>query len=731
MRREEERGFTGNERGWGCGGETARRNPACLLAKWLIPSAESWCISGIPTLVRFLSTIIFLLIATALANAAPIDSISRVRSLTPEEAAHHLPVTVEATITFYDPTQRDLFIYDGSQGIFALLPNDIGKRPAFGVGSRIRIEGVTQPGGFLPSIDCQRYTILGGGQPPKPVRIEPAELFSPALDCQWVEVPAVITEVESGSWYFTMAATIAGWTIKLQMPFTDGATAQAAGLLQRPVTIRGVVGTVYNSERQLTDRYLFVSSFDQIIPSESDILTSEPQLRAVNELLRSEATTQTRVRVRGTVTQASDNALYIRGTGGGLLIRTASTEGLIPGISVEAEGFASAAPFRPILRATHVTSLGRGEPPTPLPLNLDRKKIADQQAELVFVDADLLGTRTGPGGEVVLQFRSADWVFEAPLPPGAKLPPGIKLNDQIRVTGICELSTSRPLPRTNWVDGFRLHLRDANDLQILHRAPWWTLQRLLWALGIVGFVAFVSTAWVALLRRRVAEQTGIIRSQIEREAVKDERQRIARELHDTIEQELAGLSVQLRNARQRLSESPGKAAAALELASCMLRHCRMEARTSIRDLRSIALEQRGLDGAIEELVAPLAAESGAQFHLQVQGIVRPLPGTTSLHLLRIAHEAVANAARHANPRNIWAGLEYAHDHVSLEIRDDGRGFDPASAAPRGHFGLLGMHERAGKLTAKLGIESRPGHGTTIRITAPIPPATPHPNEKPS
>ena len=268
------------------------------------------------------------------------------------------------------------------------------------------------------------------------------------------------------------------------------------------------------------------------------------------------------------------------------------------------------------------------------------------------------------------------------------------------------------------MDGFRLHLRNADDITILRRAPWWTLRHLLWALGFIGALALVAIVWAALLRRRVAEQTRIIGAQIERAAVKDERQRIARELHDTIEQELAGLSVQLRNARQRLAHAPDQAGTAIELAERMLRHCRNEARTSIRDLRSVALEQRGLRGALDELLAPLAAECGARFSLEVRGTPRNLAGPVEIHLLRIAQQAVANAVQHATPREIRAQLEYADDAVTLEIRDDGRGFDPAAPPPRGHFGVVGIRERANKMHAALTIESAPGAGTTVRVVVP-------------
>ena len=671
-------------------------------------------------LLRFLSILPLLLFAAAIAHAGTVlQSIHDVRALSPEKAAQNLPASIDVTVTFCDPTQRDLLVHDGHEGMFVLLPNDMHTRPFIGPGSRLHIEGITQPGGFLPIVECHRYTVLGAGSLPPPLHMEQAELFSPAMDCQWVEVPAVVTGIESGSWYFTLAAEVSGWTLKLQLPNDPRSTERAAAILQRPVKIRGVVGTVYNEERQLTDRYLFVPSFEQIVPVEGMAPEAPPQLRAVNELLRSDATVQTRVRVRGTVTHAADNALYLRGEGGSLLVHTAGTAGLAPGVQIEAEGFASVAPFRPMLRATRVTVLGRCPPPAPETLDLNSDKIVSQQAELVTVDADLLGTKKGPADQMILQCRTGIWLFEAPLPRGVSLPGGMGANDRIRITGICELTTTRPLPRTNWVDGFRLHPRSSEDLAILRHAPWWTLPRLLWALGVLGIIAVGSMSWGAVLRRRVHEQTEIIRAQIEREAAKDERQRIARELHDTIEQELAGLSVQLRNARQRLADSPDRAGTALDLAQRMLRHCRQEARTSIRDLRSVALEMRGLDGALEELTGPVATECGAQFRLEVSGKLQHLPGTTAIHLLRIAHEAVANAARHASPRNIEVRLEYAADSVSLEVRDDGCGFDPTAAAPRGHFGLLGIQERAGKLNAALHLASAPSQGTTLRIKAPL------------
>jgi signal transduction histidine kinase len=478
------------------------------------------------------------------------------------------------------------------------------------------------------------------------------------------------------------------------------------------------VGSVFNAQRQLTGRHFFVPSFDFIVPSESASPDAEPQLRAMDELLRSDATARTRVRVRGVVTSVAADGLYLRGPGGSVFARSVPPAGVKVGARVEAEGFAAVAPFRPILRATRVSLLEAGAPPVPQSLDLSGGGLANQQAELVSVEADLLGRRQGRDGEALLQCRAGNWFFEAVLPSSAGSLAGVDDNDHARLTGICELSTTTALPFSGKVEGLRLHLRDAGDVVILRHAPWWTLQRLLWALAGVAGLAVLALAWAAQLRRRVARQTEIIGSQIERAAVKDERQRIARELHDTIEQDLAGLSIQLRNARQRLTSTPEQAVAALELAERMLRHCREETRTSIADLRSVTLEQRGLRGALEELLPAVASAGGARFTLQEHGLPRNLTGPVELHLLRIAQEAVANAARHAGAREIRVRLEHGVDAVTLEICDDGRGFDPEAPAPRGHFGVLGMRERAAKLQAQLQVESAPGAGTLVRVNVP-------------
>jgi signal transduction histidine kinase len=128
-----------------------------------------------------------------------------------------------------------------------------------------------------------------------------------------------------------------------------------------------------------------------------------------------------------------------------------------------------------------------------------------------------------------------------------------------------------------------------------------------------------------------------------------------------------------------------------------------------------------LPAALDELVQPLIAATGAaQISLKLEGTPRRLAGIMEHHLLRMGQEAIANAVRHAQASRIEVRVRYDEREVVLEVKDDGRGFDPseALATAAGHFGLLGLRERANKLQGRLRIESKSGAGTLISVTVP-------------
>ena len=207
-------------------------------------------------------------------------------------------------------------------------------------------------------------------------------------------------------------------------------------------------------------------------------------------------------------------------------------------------------------------------------------------------------------------------------------------------------------------------------------------------------------------------------------AILDERTRIARELHDTLAQGLAGLGMQLDTALKILPEQPGLRAVRRELEQgrSLVRMSLSEVRRSIWVLRAHTTRGGGdLASSLSRSLAQLVAGSGADWRFEVNGPPRPLSPDLERSLLRIAHEAVINAVRHSGAKAIGAELRYGDEQLILTVRDDGAGFDPDQArshADGGHFGLLGLSERARSLGGALRLSSRPGAGTEIECRLP-------------
>ena len=233
----------------------------------------------------------------------------------------------------------------------------------------------------------------------------------------------------------------------------------------------------------------------------------------------------------------------------------------------------------------------------------------------------------------------------------------------------------------------------------------------------------VVVVWMLVVRQRFKSQVRMLREKLQRGAVLEERNRIARELHDTLEQDLAGITLHLDLAADCFTQAPEQARHALDTARCMSRRSMVEARRSVWDLRSHLLEKGTLGSALAHAVEPLYNRSSAKVEMRVLGKVIRLDPTVEMNALRIGQEAVANALKHAGARRIQVALTYGVNTLGLSVTDDGCGFDEKTAAfsSGGHFGLLDMKERAQLVGSKLKILSQPGHGTSVEIEIPLRP----------
>jgi signal transduction histidine kinase/ligand-binding sensor domain-containing protein len=198
-----------------------------------------------------------------------------------------------------------------------------------------------------------------------------------------------------------------------------------------------------------------------------------------------------------------------------------------------------------------------------------------------------------------------------------------------------------------------------------------------------------------------------------------ERTRIARDLHDSLLQNLAGISLQLDGVSKQVASAPTDATELIQDVREQVDACFRDARTKVWDLRTPVLAEQGLVPALEEVLARVEPTTSARCELSVSGDPRPGSPEEEEELLHIAQEAINNAIQHAQPESIRVGLEYAERSLTLRVSDDGVGFNPAASFKSGHWGLKNMAERAEQIRAKCKITSVSGKGTEVAVRVPF------------
>ncbi|MFF9318019.1 sensor histidine kinase [Streptomyces sp. NPDC014735] len=230
----------------------------------------------------------------------------------------------------------------------------------------------------------------------------------------------------------------------------------------------------------------------------------------------------------------------------------------------------------------------------------------------------------------------------------------------------------------------------------------------------------------ARLEQALAENAGLhaqLLLQAREAGVADERRRLAAEIHDTLAQGLTGIIAQLQVVTSIAGTDPALARQHLDRAAALARHSLGEARRSVHDLVPAALEHDDLVGALKKTVTGWGDRHGVRAEFTVTGTAEPVHDEIAATLLRIAEEALANAGRHAEASRVGITLSFMGDELALDVRDDGRGFDPAALPPRrrgaGGFGLSGMRARAERIAGTVEVETEPGCGTAVCARVPL------------
>ena len=437
------------------------------------------------------------------ADPGGLDRVSQIRSLSTEQAARGLPVRLHAVVTYYDPVSLELFVQDESGGIYVQCQKPL----KIERGQEIELNGITSPGDFAPEVIKPQVRVLGRGALPPPRRVTINDMASGREDSQWVEAEGVVHSAAIEGNRMNLELSSEGRRLRLKIvSFPPG---NPDRLIESRVSFHGACGATFNGKRQLTGVVVYLQDLkDLIIEEMPGASLARFPLRRAASLLRFTLDTSPdqRVRVRGVVTfQQPGRAIFIRDGEQDLMVLSQQKLRVSPGDQVEVLGFPSLGEYAPVLQDGIFQKLGSQAPPSAIHVTGDQLLKGDLDNSLIEIDGKLL-TRTRTSKGDVLALKAGSRIFNAQIdePEGSSLIASLAEGSDLRIRGICMIEAGGG---NNDPQSFHVLMRTPGDIVVMHRAPLWTLARVLWSLTLVAVVALVAVGWVLLLRGQVRAQT--------------------------------------------------------------------------------------------------------------------------------------------------------------------------------------------------------------------------------
>lgn len=599
-------------------------------------------------------------------------------------------------------------------------------------GDRVVVSGETSRLGFAPGLAAQTITALGRTAfgPAREVRL--SDLDWGRMDNARVTLSGVLTEVKPG----------APDCVRLTLSTAEGAfaaeapadAADWAALVDAELKLTGVAMSMFNIRRE------FISVMLEIVAAADVSVVSpagDPFARPFSELdallpYAPGGIDLHRRHVKGTVTYVRDGAfLWLQEGTTTLKVCTQGTT-VRPGDAVEAVGFVTRANGLGQLAAATVRVTGH--PGLPEPVEVGHIELCGYPVDTLgkFLNFDgryvklrgrMLSCVEGADETMLVLEHSGGEPVEVARINVCSPPAGLNLTaadvawqPQLEVTGVLELAEEEGLPKGQIpaIRGWTLRVDDARKVSVVPDAAWQTYRRDRWWRGVfrvfTGLLVLVLVLGVTYLirlrgdRRRLAILTA-------------ERKRMAADLHDTLEQHLAGARMVLNTAVTFSPDVPEGVKRAVAQADEILAHAKTEMRARIFDMRSDVLFTHGSERVFKNMAAKLNAAGAVKVRTRFRNLPDALPDAVFAELVFIVGEAITNAIKHGQCRNIVLASDPTASGFVLTVANDGRPFDPDKALgpEAGHYGLSGMRERAKR--ADIGLVFQPeGRWMTLRLT---------------
>ena len=599
---------------------------------------------------------------------------------------------------------------------------------------RIRKANTHQPTIVLTDIKRIRR-----GTPPEPMAVSLRDIANGKHDWQWVKTYGLVRDVlpsETNARFLIVLLSADGVTFPMSVPAKGFMPDAETQLLGRTIMAQGFPNPQSGSSRRHIGRV-----FQCPKPSLLESVASEPQdpfdatpVQTLAYLNPDKIATLGRAKTTGTVVARWQcNKALVRCVDGSVVALECDGDAPKLGVGVEASGFPLSDLFNITLRHAVWRETDLEKPPEQDITEISAATFFAAPFEWPGHNARLHGklvrmramVQNVPDGKILnnaILVENSNAIIRVELAAECDFTADVSPGCEVEITGTCVLDTdfwrpNRPFPQ---IRGFSIVVNDPMGLRVLSRPSWWTAERTRTVTWIVLAFFCGALIWVRILNSIIRRKSlTLMREQLEHEKSRlktAERTRLAVELHDSIAQSLTGVSLEIDIAERTSDGAPECMRTHLKSASGALKACRDELKNCLWDLRNNALEAKGMDEAISQTLAPHIAN--ANVHIDFAVPRARLTDNTAHVVLRILRELVINAVRHGHAGEIWITGSLNGALLKFSVRDNGCGFDPASAPgfSEGHYGLLGIQERIDEFEGEFEIDSHVGNGTSATIS---------------
>lgn len=689
--------------------------------------------------------------------AAELTSVGEVRALSRAEAAKALPVRLRGVVIWQDSdTKPAFFLHDGNFSMWIDRSTSLarglwngGDPPAAecSVGSLVEVEGVTDPGGYAPCVIPIRFFKTGTGGLPVARRKPLERLLSGSEDGQMVEVDGVVQDVSQPDEFGDSRIMLMVDGHPCRVAAEHGSGLDHAELIDARVRVRGILVPLPNLRSEVAGLRMNIMGRDWLHVTEPPppdpfsaprvsldrLLPFTPETRPFHRKVTS-----------GVVTLTMPGKFFFLQEGErGVRVQSESSE-VAPGDVVDVAGFIDTSQTIASLTGALVHKAGSGELPAPLEVTVERIMNPEFRNPFEKVsEADYHGRRVKVSGQVVRIERGSDeeepfmlvasgaYIFPVrPAGSGWVFPPAWVEGAALDLTGVAELEFNEDSSTQGSfsIAGMGFWIGSPGDVVVTDVPSWWTPRRLAFSLGGVLAVLVLALGWNFALQRLLQRRGRLLEevmrkhrdSELEFHGAQQERRRLAGDLHDGLQQLMAGAAYRMEAAAAHLGEVPPAVDAQLTAARRALVRSQEGLREVLWGLQHMEEDSDDFAALLRHAVASVEHWPEGAVEVTSSGDSYEISRHVKGSLLLLMQETVGNAFRHGAARMVRVSLTYDPSFLGMEITDDGCGFDPARVpGPReGHFGLDSTRLRMKWLGGSVAIRSKAGEGTVVSCVVP-------------